>query len=391
MNRILTAIILSLFIVTGYITYLVHERQSELQKLTRYTDSWSVSQMVSEYMRLEARLSALALNVKGTDRDEVRLRLEIMMSQIELLQQGDLGQFIRKSEQRQATVTSLIQILDQLDRQLDTMTPEQMVTLLHTMSKLDGPMTSLASMTLAQDFDVVNLTHDKIQHLYYIYSVISILLITMCISLGLLMLRQNNNLRRAHVRMKLLANDLQLSKEKLQVQNRRLQYDAYHDSLTGMPNRLSFWQRLQEVVNHVKPYNGCAVVMLFDLDNFKDVNDTLGHDAGDKLLQELASRLSFFRKTSETLYRLGGDEFALVSQDLSEEMALERADVIREKISQPYYIYDSLINIGACIGIVISDGESRTDYLYKCADLALYEAKNLGRNNILVSGDLQLA
>lgn len=390
MNRILTAIILSLFIVTGYITYLVHERQSELQKLTRYTDSWSVSQMVSEYMRLEARLSALALNVKGTDRDEVRLRLEIMMSQIELLQQGELGQFIRKSEQRQATVTSLIQILDQLDRQLDTMTPEQMVTLLHTMSKLDGPMTSLASMTLAQDFDVVNLTHDKIQHLYYIYSVISILLITMCITLGLLMLRQNNNLRRAHVRMKLLANDLQLSKEKLQVQNRRLQYDAYHDSLTGMPNRLSFWQRLQEVVNHVKPYHGCAVVMLFDLDNFKDVNDTLGHDAGDKLLQELASRLSFFRKTSETLYRLGGDEFALVSQDLSEEMALARADVIREKISQPYHIYDSLINIGASIGIVISDGESRTDYLYKCADLALYEAKKSGAGNVQVFRDSML-
>ncbi|EPF1259571.1 putative bifunctional diguanylate cyclase/phosphodiesterase [Klebsiella aerogenes] len=390
MNRILTAIILSLFIVTGYITYLVHERQSELQKLTRYTDSWSVSQMVSEYMRLEARLSALALNVKGTDRDEVRLRLEIMMSQIELLQQGELGQFIRKSEQRQATVTSLIQILDQLDRQLDTMTPEQMVTLLHTMSKLDGPMTSLASMTLAQDFDVVNLTHDKIQHLYYIYSVISILLITMCITLGLLMLRQNNNLRRAHVRMKLLANDLQLSKEKLQVQNRRLQYDAYHDSLTGMPNRLSFWQRLQEVVNHVKPYHGCAVVMLFDLDNFKDVNDTLGHDAGDKLLQELASRLSFFRKTSETLYRLGGDEFALVSQDLREEMALARADVIREKISQPYHIYDSLINIGASIGIVISDGESRTDYLYKCADLALYEAKKSGAGNVQVFRDSML-
>ncbi len=118
----------------------------------------------------------------------------------------------------------------------------------------------------------------------------------MCITLGLLMLRQNNNLRRAHVRMKTLANDLQASKEKLQVQNRRLQYDAYHDSLTGMPNRLSFWQRLQEIVNQVRPYKGCAVVMLFDLDSFKDVNDTLGHDAGDKLLQDLASRLSFSAK-----------------------------------------------------------------------------------------------
>lgn len=384
MNRILTAIILSLFIVTGYITYLVHERQSELQKLTRYTDSWSVSQIVSEYMRLEARLSAMGLGVKGSDHDEVRLRLEIMMSQIALLQQGDLGKFIGKDPHRKAIVNSLIDLLGRLDKQLDTMTTAQLKLMLQEMSTLDGPLTSLASTSLAQDFNLVNLTHDKIQNLYYIYSAISILLIVLCITLGLLMLKQNNTLRRAHVRMKLLAIDLQASKEKLQVQNRRLQYDAYHDSLTGMPNRLSFWQRLQEVVNQVRPYNGSAVVMLFDLDNFKDVNDTQGHDAGDKLLQDLASRLSFFRKTSETLYRLGGDEFALVSHDLTEEMALERAKVIREKISQPYQIYDSLIQIGACIGIVISDGESRTDYLYKCADLALYEAKKEGSGNVQV-------
>lgn len=384
MNRILTAIILSLIIVTGYITYLVHERQSELQKLTRYTDSWSVSQIVSEYMRLEARLSAMGLGVKGSDHDEVRLRLEIMMSQIALLQQGDLGKFIGKDPHRKAIVNSLIDLLDRLDKQLDTMTTAQLKLMLQEMSTLDGPLTSLASTSLAQDFNLVNLTHDKIQNLYYIYSAISILLIVLCITLGLLMLKQNNTLRRAHVRMKLLATDLQASKEKLQVQNRRLQYDAYHDSLTGMPNRLSFWQRLQEVVNQVRPYNGSAVVMLFDLDNFKDVNDTQGHDAGDKLLQDLASRLSFFRKTSETLYRLGGDEFALVSHDLTEEMALERAKVIREKISQPYQIYDSLIQIGACIGIVISDGESRTDYLYKCADLALYEAKKEGSGNVQV-------
>ncbi|GKQ26618.1 GGDEF-domain containing protein [Klebsiella michiganensis] len=384
LNRILTAIILSLFIVTGYITYLVHERQSELQKLTRYTDSWSVSQIVSEYMRLEARLSAMGLGVKGSDHDEVRLRLEIMMSQIALLQQGDLGKFIGKDPHRKAIVNSLIDLLGRLDKQLDTMTTVQLKLMLQEMSTLDGPLTSLASTSLAQDFNLVNLTHDKIQNLYYIYSAISILLIVLCITLGLLMLKQNNTLRRAHVRMKLLATDLQASKEKLQVQNRRLQYDAYHDSLTGMPNRLSFWQRLQEVVNQVRPYNGSAVVMLFDLDNFKDVNDTQGHDAGDKLLQDLASRLSFFRKTSETLYRLGGDEFALVSHDLTEEMALERAKVIREKISQPYQIYDSLIQIGACIGIVISDGESRTDYLYKCADLALYEAKKEGSGNVQV-------
>ncbi|WP_159870344.1 MULTISPECIES: bifunctional diguanylate cyclase/phosphodiesterase [unclassified Raoultella] len=384
MNRILTAIILSLFVITGYITYLVHERQSELQKLTRYTDSWSIAQIVSEYMRLEAHLGSYALGVEGVDRDDVRLRLEIMMGQIKPLQQGEPSEFIRKDARRRATIESLIAILYQLDKQLDTITPQQTKPILQRMGELDGPMTGLASMSLAQDINIVNLTHDKIQNLYFIYSIISILLITMCISLGLLMLRQNNNLRRAHVRMKLLANDLQASKEKLQVQNRRLQYDAYHDSLTGMPNRLSFWQKLQEIVNQVRPYNGSAVVMLFDLDNFKDVNDTLGHDSGDKLLQDLASRLSFFRKTSETLYRLGGDEFALVSCDLSEEQALARATVIREKISQPYQVYDSLINIDACIGIVISDRETRTDYLYKCADLALYEAKKEGPGTVQI-------
>ncbi|MDU7297569.1 MAG: bifunctional diguanylate cyclase/phosphodiesterase [Klebsiella pneumoniae] len=351
MNRILTAIILSLFVVTGYITYLVHERQSELQKFTRYTDSWSMSQMVSEYMRLESRLAGMAIGAEGADHDEVRLRLEIMMSQIELLQEGDLGKFINKSEQRKTVVATLIRNLHLLDKQVDTMTPEQVRQILPVLSELDGPLTSMAAATLTQDINIVNITHDKIQHLYYIYSVISILLIAMCITLGLLMLRQNNNLRRAHVRMKTLANDLQASKEKLQVQNRRLQYDAYHDSLTGMPNRLSFWQRLQEIVNQVRPYKGCAVVMLFDLDSFKDVNDTLGHDAGDKLLQDLASRLSFFRKTSETLYRLGGDEFAMLSYDLTEEMA---------------------------------DGESRTDYLYKCADLALYEAKKEGSGHVQI-------
>ncbi|MCF6691197.1 putative bifunctional diguanylate cyclase/phosphodiesterase [Raoultella terrigena] len=384
MNRILTAIILSLFVITGYITYLVHERQSELQKLTRYTDSWSIAQIVSEYMRLEAHLGSYALGVEGVDRDDVRLRLEIMMGQIKPLEQGEPSEFIRKDAGRRATIESLIAILYQLDKQLDTITPQQVKPILQRMGALDGPMTGLASMSLAQDINIVNLTHDKIQNLYFIYSIISILLITMCISLGLLMLRQNNNLRRAHVRMKLLANDLQASKEKLQVQNRRLQYDAYHDSLTGMPNRLSFWQKLQEIVNQVRPYNGSAVVMLFDLDNFKDVNDTLGHDSGDKLLQDLASRLSFFRRTSETLYRLGGDEFALVSCDLSEEQALARATVIREKISQPYQVYDSLINIDACIGIVISDRETRTDYLYKCADLALYEAKKEGAGTVQI-------
>ncbi|VGL25693.1 diguanylate cyclase/cyclic diguanylate phosphodiesterase [Klebsiella pneumoniae] len=140
-----------------------------------------MSQMVSEYMRLESRLAGMAIGAEGADHDEVRLRLEIMMSQIELLQEGDLGKFINKSEQRKTVVATLIRNLHLLDKQVDTMTPEQVRQILPVLSELDGPLTSMAAATLTQDINIVNITHDKIQHLYYIYSVISILLIAMCI------------------------------------------------------------------------------------------------------------------------------------------------------------------------------------------------------------------
>ncbi len=108
MNRILTAIILSLFVVTGYITYLVHERQSELQNLPAIRTRGQCRRWCPEYMRLESRLAGMAIGAEGADHDEVRLRLEIMMSQIELLQEGDLGKFINKSEQRKTVVATLI-------------------------------------------------------------------------------------------------------------------------------------------------------------------------------------------------------------------------------------------------------------------------------------------
>lgn len=97
-----------------------------------------MSQMVSEYMRLESRLAGMAIGAEGADHDEVRLRLEIMMSQIELLQQGDLGRFINKSEQRKAVVATLIRNLHLLDKQVDTMTPAQVKAILPVLSELDG-------------------------------------------------------------------------------------------------------------------------------------------------------------------------------------------------------------------------------------------------------------
>ena len=101
MNRILVGIIFSLFITTGYIAFLVYDRQQELQKLTQYTESWSVAQLVSEYYRFESWLGLYATDTDDVTIDQVRMRLEIMLSQSDLMNGGDLGRYIDSDKMHQ--------------------------------------------------------------------------------------------------------------------------------------------------------------------------------------------------------------------------------------------------------------------------------------------------
>lgn len=158
----------------------------------------------------------------------------------------------------------------------------------------------------------------------------------------------------------------------------------YHDSLTGMKNRLFFWDDLNKINLQADKNHIPVTVMLFDLDRFKEVNDTYGHDAGDLLLNQVSRRLTSMSSATDTFYRLGGDEFALLSSGLTESAAVSRANEISDHISQPYTINNQLIKIATCVGIVLSDNERRSDYLYKFADLALYEAKKEGSQQIKV-------
>ena len=151
-----------------------------------------------------------------------------------------------------------------------------------------------------------------------------------------------------------------------------------------MKNRLYFWDDLNKINLQADKNHIPVTVMLFDLDRFKEVNDTYGHDTGDLLLRQVSRRLTSMSCDSETFYRLGGDEFALLSSGLTETAALSRAREISDEISQPYTINNQLIKIATCVGIVLSDNERRSDYLYKFADLALYEAKKEGSQQIKV-------
>ncbi|WP_165465038.1 putative bifunctional diguanylate cyclase/phosphodiesterase [Enterobacter cloacae] len=384
MNRILVGIIFSLFITTGYIAFLVYDRQQELQKLTHYTESWSVAQLVSEYYRFESWIGLYATDTDDVTVDQVRMRLEIMLSQNDLLKEGGLGRYINSEKAHHALALRLENILTYLDGHLEKMSRSELKLYLKSMHLLDAPLSQLSSTALTKDVNTINETNLKIQVLYYIYSALSLLLVILSFILGFLIIYQNKNILKAHTQVKTLAEELQLSKETLQIQNAKLEYDVYHDSLTGMKNRLFFWDDLNKLNQQAEKKHVSVTVMLFDLDRFKEVNDTYGHDAGDLLLREVSTRLSAMSSFSETFYRLGGDEFAFLSSGLTETAAISRAREISDSISKPYTINNQLIKIATCVGIVLSDNERRSDYLYKFADLALYEAKKEGSQQIKV-------
>lgn len=383
MNRILAGIIFFLFISTGYISFLVHERQQELQKLTHYAASWSAAQMVSEYYRFESLLGLYTIDETMT-LDDVRMRLDIMLSQSDLMKEGDLSNYIESNKALHSLALQLEKTLEYLDIHLEKMNRSELQAYLKKMQTLDPQLARLSSGALDKDINTINDANLKIKTLYYIYSATSVLLIIMSAILGLLIFYQNRNILKAHLQVKSLAEALQESKEKLQVQNAKLEYDVYHDSLTEMNNRHFFWGNLNETIENALKSNNSVNVMLFDLDRFKEVNDTYGHDVGDMLLRQISQRLISMGLTSDTLYRLGGDEFAFLSSGLTESGAISRAQHICDAINQPYTIYNTIINITTSVGIVISDTERRSDYLYKFADLALYEAKKEGVGKIKV-------
>jgi diguanylate cyclase len=166
----------------------------------------------------------------------------------------------------------------------------------------------------------------------------------------------------------------------------RLRHLAMHDPLCGLPNRIFFGERLEAVIEEVRGGTAPAAVFYIDLDHFKDVNDTLGHHVGDELIRNVTLRLSHTLRSGDLVARLGGDEFAVISSiagDSEEMMGL--AQRIIAAICAPYVINSQNIIIGASMGIAMIDHKcgTATDIM-RYADMALYRAKNEGRNRACI-------
>lgn len=162
----------------------------------------------------------------------------------------------------------------------------------------------------------------------------------------------------------------------------QLNYIATHDSLTGLPNRMLFMDRLQIAMAQSKRNKNKLAVMMLDLDHFKNVNDTLGHMVGDRLLKEVGSRLTSILRQNDTVARLGGDEFVVLLSDLARvEYAAGVAKVILKSLQKPFMCSDNKIIPNASIGIAVyPDDCDDEESLLKKSDMAMYTVKSHGRN-----------
>ena len=167
--------------------------------------------------------------------------------------------------------------------------------------------------------------------------------------------------------------------EKLIAQNKELERMALYDSLTGLPNRVLLNDRLHKLIQDSRRNQRTFALAVIDLNKFKLVNDTLGHDQGDELLRLVAGRVSNLLRTSDTISRIGGDEFVMLLNDVNEESCIRKCELVQSEILKPYVLREGEVRIGLSIGIAVfpKHGEE-PGTLMRNADMAMYDIKTKG-------------
>ena len=190
----------------------------------------------------------------------------------------------------------------------------------------------------------------------------------------------------AHTRANAAVEEAQRQNAALTKQESRIRFLAHHDDLTGLQNRLAFRMQIAEALQRAGDDGEQIALLFLDLDRFKDINDTLGHPVGDRLLREVAKRLSACVRKTDSVARLGGDEFAVLCLDRDQPKSAEAlSSRIIDVLSRPYVIQGRAISISTSIGIAMADGAGGdADALLKQADLALYQSKSLGRGTFCI-------
>lgn len=171
--------------------------------------------------------------------------------------------------------------------------------------------------------------------------------------------------------------------ERLKQANERLEYMANHDELTGILNRRQGLKRLEEELERCKRYGSTLSIAMFDLDDFKTINDTYGHSIGDDLLQEVTEVVNQHLRSTDVQIRLGGEEFLILMPEIEAESAYIAVDRIRQRVAEvPYSKHQLTITLSAGIASYVEASSTR---MLDRADKAMYQAKQTGRNRIVIA------
>lgn len=358
-----------LLLVFSAVIYIQYHQSRLLNSTVQYNESnvsWDVFQLQAEALRFRTSLYDALDNPKPSDTDELILRHDIFFSRVDILAQNQAtGALLEDSHYRQV-LQRLHTFFDQVKPYFGENGPAQLdgASIRHVLKLLDPLLPQLHDLSL-----------DSVQQsgIHAEYRAAEVRR-QIAISTGLILFQLLLTLLFFFIVVRQIS----------QLQTSRSQFSnlANFDPLTGLPNRRLLRDRLEHEIRKAERLGSRLAVIFLDLDNFKDINDTQGHDVGDILLQKAAERLTHCVRASDTVARLGGDEFTIVLSDLEgTDDAARISQIILQSLAEPFRLGNRQDYISASIGITFyPDDAQDVNTLLKNADQAMYVAKEQGRN-----------
>ena len=373
LKLVLGIVITGFLLAAIYFVMIISERQNALRQIARYNPAWQAHQAVREFMTLDQSLRMFKDGDSGGGNEEVQLRYDIFAGTINSLAAGSFRPIIERDPSFETTIRDLEGPTNDAAPLIENLnSPADALAALQVLHPLQSRLMQFTSVTFNHGAGLTSEDQQELTRLHWIFSGIVGSLILFGLALIGLLARHNILLERTYRKMGGLAADLT--------------HLAHHDPLTGLANRVLFRERLDHSLEKAREDGSTLAVLYLDLDLFKNVNDTLGHETGDRLLKTVAARLQGCVQHNTVIARLGGDEFAILmgSINITQESTILASRIVKE-IGSVYDIDGHEIVIGTSIGIASTElGTSSPEELLKQADMALYRAKADGRGTFRV-------